>query len=168
MPACNSHHSHIHNNESNMEPRHGEEGDGEGEDKKSTTAEVLDLFLPRSVIPLQYDLKFIPFLDEGNFTYNGVAKIRVNVTENCRNVTLHARVLKIDPETLNIWHVREKRNVGLEKQYIVEAKQFYVIEVEEELQAGELYEVNINFKGMLNDDLEGFYKSKYEVGNETR
>lgn len=151
-----------------MGPRHGEGEEEAAAEKKSASAEVLDLFLPRSVIPLQYDLKFIPFLDEGNFTYNGVAKIRVNVTENCRNVTLHARVLKIDQETLNVWHVREKRNVGVEKQYIVEAKQFYVIEVEEELQAGELYEVNINFKGMLNDDLEGFYKSKYEVGNETR
>lgn len=125
--------------------------------------------LPKSVRPLQYDLKFTPFLDEKNFTYNGVAKIRVKVLENCKNITLHARALRIDQPSLT---VRLDRNgsdpIAVVKQYYVEEKQFYVLELAEDLQAEEIYEILINFKGMLSADLEGFYRSKYEVGNETR
>lgn len=129
---------------------------------------AIDLFLPRSVVPLQYDLKFTPFLDEGNFTFNGVAKIRVLVKERCRNITLHAKALRIDKDSLSVWRVRDNRQVAVENQTIVDAKQFYVLQMEEELEEDELYEVNINFKGLLNDDLEGFYRSKYELNNETR
>lgn len=168
-PACNLD-PHDHNNHHHH--HHGANGNeatlGSTEDAKNET-EVIDLFLPRSVVPLQYDLKFIPFLDESNFTYNGVAKIRVKVVESCKNITLHAKALKIDKPSLSVRLARDTGAVlTVESQYIVEEKQFYVIEMEEELQANEIYEVHINFKGMLNDDLEGFYRSKYEVGNTTR
>lgn len=158
LPSCNlacshdplhPHHHHQNNQhgDSGSDPRHGDEEGEEGQ--KKPEPEVLDLFLPKSVVPLQYDLQFVPFLDEGNFTFNGVAKIRVNVTENCKNITLHARLLKIDRQSLNVWHVREQRAVDVADQVIVEEKQFYVIHVEEELQKGEIYEVNIKFQGML-------------------
>lgn len=160
---ANHQHSHIH-------PHITDEADahvGSSESGKNET-EVIDLFLPRSVIPLQYDLQFTPFLNDNNFTFNGVAKIRVKVTENCKNITLHAKALRIDKDSVSVLVAQDQSVREIVNQFIVEEKQFYVLELDEELQANEIYEVNMKFKGMLNDDLEGFYRSKYEVGNETR
>lgn len=162
-PSCSLEHHHAHHGGSTPADPNVALPD------KISEPEVLDLYLPKSVVPLQYDLKFTPFLDEANFTYNGVAKIRVKVLENCKNITLHAKALKIDQPSLSVRLARdESAAVTVEKQYIVEDKQFYVIELNEELQADEVYEVYMEFKGMLGDDLEGFYRSQYAIGNETR
>lgn len=167
LPACNlecSHTHHHHHPENESEERLGSSAKVD----VSNDTEVIDLFLPRSILPLQYDLKFTPFMSMNNFTFNGVVKIRVKATVNCQNITLHSKGLKIDKTTLYIWDVREKRSVAILKQYAIENKQFYVLETEDELKKDEIYEININFVGILNDNLDGFYRSSYTVGNETR
>lgn len=164
-PACNvnSEHHHHHNpNDGTSDPHVSTAGEGKNE------TEVIDLFLPKSIVPLAYDLKFTPFLDESNFTFNGVAKIRLKVTENCKNITLHAKALKIDKPSLSIRLASDQAVVDVVNQYYMEEKQFYILETDGDLRKNEIYEVYINFKGILSDDLEGFYRSKYEVGNETR
>lgn len=174
-PSCNldaaNSHQHApnhHNHNGNRDENEANVGGSSDKDKNETETEVIDLFLPRSVIPLQYDLQFIPFLDESNFTFNGVAKIRVRVTENCKNITLHTKALRVDQASVGVRLAKDQAVVEVVKQYIVEEKQFYVLELDEELQANEIYEVQMKFVGLLNDNLDGFYRSKYEVGNTTR
>lgn len=161
----NSHHQQQHPNDKSPQEINDELVAAE---KEARLPEVVDLFLPKSIIPLQYDLKFIPFLDVTNFTFNGVAKIRIKVLESCKNITFHARALRIDKDTLNVRLALDQSVVEVVTQIIDEPRQFYILELDEELKVNEIYEINIKFKGMLNDDLEGFYRSKYEVGNETR
>lgn len=138
---------------------------------------ILDLRLPRSIVPISYDIKLIPFLFNNNFTFTGEVKILVNVTESCKNITLHATALtiqksdvvvrKVDDQNLNYGTPNSAR-IDIKSQYFVEPKQFYVIELNDTLQVGALYALDIKYTGVLNDLLQGFYRSSYNIGNESR
>lgn len=143
-------------------------------EKKNTSAEP-NLRLPHSVIPIAYDLKLIPFMIEDNFTFNGDVRIIVNVTETTKNITLHAVSLKIKNTDVTV-KILGYRNVSanvsdvqnITKQYFVYASQFYVMEFDKPLTANTSYEIRIAFTGVLNDYLQGFYRSSYRMGNDTR
>jgi aminopeptidase N len=132
--------------------------------------------LPRSLKPLAYDLKLIPFMFEKNFTFNGDVKILFEVLEECDNITLHAESLKIGDHNVEVYlhqnttnqTLRESAKIGKKKQYFVESKQFYVIEMSQKLKKGSVYELVIRFTGVLNDYLQGFYRSSYSDGNNVR
>ncbi|KAJ8921510.1 hypothetical protein NQ315_003128 [Exocentrus adspersus] len=121
--------------------------------------------LPRSVVPHSYKLRLIPFLQEGNFTFHGEVRILVNVTIPTNNITLHADDLFIHSVSVtdvggNTVSIRDVRGV--------KQKQFLVIDLDEEVAAGNQYYVYITFKGVLNDLLQGFYRSSYQENNQTR
>ncbi|XP_015519764.2 aminopeptidase N [Neodiprion lecontei] len=137
----------------------------------------LDVRLPRSVVPVFYRLELTPFIWEGNFTFNGEVKIVVNVTEDTRNITLHAVDMKIDEAATTVqMHppdnngtIRNRmEDVGIDKQTNDTLRQFHVIHTAGMLKAGKQYTVYIKYVGYLNDYLQGFYRSSYTVGNQTR
>lgn len=95
----------------------------------SSTKRKLDVRLPSSIKPDSYELKLVPFIWEGNFTFNGEVciylvkkkngqkrvnnvclcvggnqqvKIVLNVTEDTRKITLHAVDMDIDEEATSI------------------------------------------------------------------
>lgn len=132
----------------------------------------LDVRLPRSVVPDTYELRLMPFIWEGNFTFNGEVKILVNVTEATNNITLHAVDMRIDESFTNIREysaTNEKRKaIGLVEQKNDTERQFHVIKTSDTLKAGKQYVLHLKFIGNLNDYLQGFYRSSYKVGNQTR
>ncbi|XP_076764198.1 suppressor of ER stress-induced death [Xylocopa sonorina] len=133
----------------------------------------LDVRLPRAVIPDSYELKLIPFLQVGNFTFNGEVKILVNVTEDTKNVTLHAMDMNIDESFTNIKEYLPGSNVtemaiGIVEQKNDTERQFYVIRTRDTLKKGKQYVVHLKYIGQLNDYLQGFYRSSYTVGSQTR
>lgn len=129
--------------------------------------------LPRTMHPITYELKLMPFLFMNNFTFNGDVRIVVNVTKSCRNVTLHAIALKIGD--ISVWKIGnatqtgdDRTQVDILSQYAIESDQFYVIVFATDLDANNTYEINIKYTGILNDMLQGFYRSSYVINNETR
>lgn len=132
--------------------------------------------LPDTMHPLHYELKLMPFLMAGNFTFNGHARITLNVTKSCQNITLHAMALKIGK--ISVWQLigNEKQTNATQTQtelkvtriYLREIDQLFVVILDEVLQPNNLYEVHIKYTGVLNDMLQGFYRSSYEVKNQTR
>lgn len=124
--------------------------------------------------PIAYELKLIPFLLEGNFTFNGYVRIKVNVTKSCQNVTLHSTALKI--HEVFVWKIgnttqtddSSRTEVQVSDKYAIEPDQFYVIVFPNELEPNTIYEISIKYTGVLNDMLQGFYRSSYVVNNETR
>lgn len=136
------------------------------------TKHAKDLRLPRSIHPISYDVVLLPFLATDNFTFNGDIVIKIQILENCKNVTLHSLSLQI------IWnhsHIQKldvdgipEENVTIHNQYFVEDKQFLVLETSKELEANSFYLVKLRFIGTIKDNLQGFYKSSYNVGSETR
>lgn len=129
--------------------------------------------LPKTMHPLSYELKLMPFLFEGNFTFGGDVRIKVNVTKSCQNVTLHATALKI--ATVSVWKIGNatqmddsRTQIDISEHYAIAADQFYVIIFPVELEPNKTYEIEIKYTGILNDMLQGFYRSSYEVNNVTR
>lgn len=147
--------------------------------------------LPSSIKPLKYNISLEPYLYEGNFTFNGEVHINILVLEDCYNVTMHAVDLDISKnDVLIVAHERKsdkkrynstktstKKNSGvagesaelrIRKQYLLEAKQFFIIELYDKLLKNTEYLIKIKFSGLIQDYLQGFYRSSYKVRNETR
>ncbi|XP_053660803.1 aminopeptidase N-like [Anopheles marshallii] len=151
-----------------------------------------DLRLPRSIEPVAYDIRLVPWLVEDNFTFFGAVEILVNVLEDCNNVTLHVAALTVHSASVE----RVGRNgaekgtqegdeselgndptppgivwpeiVEIDHNITVTSKQFYVLVLKTPLRRGDQYMVRIKYEGILNDYLQGFYRSSYTANNETR
>lgn len=150
--------------------------DDDSHDDNGNADANVGLRLPRSIKPISYDIQLIPYLFEDNFTFSGDVKIQINVTEACTNITLHAVAININENDVNVRLLadlngarnKEEPTLGIRRQYFVESKQFFVIEMAKDLQLGNLYEVHIKYTGVLNDLLQGFYRSSYKVQDKTR
>ncbi|EZA48634.1 aminopeptidase N isoform X2 [Ooceraea biroi] len=138
----------------------------------TSTKKKIDVRLPTAVVPDSYELWLMPFIWEGNFTFHGEVKILVNVTADTSNVTLHAVDMKIDEGFTNVREYSASSNktktVGIVEQRNDTDRQFHVIRTSDTLRAGKQYVVHLRFIGYLNDYLQGFYRSSYTVGNQTR
>ncbi len=140
----------------------------------TTKEETPYLRLPRSVVPIAYDIKLIPFIWPGNFTFVGDVRILVNITEATNNITLHAeRSIKIKKEDAKVRLIdtsngTEGPDEVFSKQDFDLAKQFYIMEFPKKLQKGSVYEIRIKYVAELDGHLQGFYKSSYVEGNKTK
>lgn len=131
----------------------------------------VDVRLPRAILPISYDLKLIPFLIADNFTFRGETQIKLRILEDCDNITLHSVQLTIRPLDVKIYKLmegEEDEEIVKRRQFTVDEKQFYVIELRETLLKDQIYMLKIKYVGQLNDYLQGFYRSSYAVGNDTR
>lgn len=94
------------------------------------------------------------------------------MTEDTNNITLHAFDMKIDEDFTNIrlyeYLVESNKKIEIAEQRNDTERQFYVIKTRNTLRKDEQYVVHLKFTGNLNDDLEGFYRSSYMVGNQKR
>lgn len=131
-----------------------------------------ELRLPRSIIPLTYDVILLPFMNTDNFTFNGEIKIKIQVVESCKNVTLHSLTLQVIWDQSHIQKIDKNgkavENLSIRNQYFVEEKQFLILETNKDLEAGSFYIILLKFVGIIKDNLQGFYKSSYTVGSQTR
>ncbi|XP_046398919.1 aminopeptidase N isoform X2 [Ischnura elegans] len=141
----------------------------------------LDVRLPRSVLPHRYDLRLVPLglaMPRGaspnvNFTFHGEVRILVNVTEATKNVTLHVGDdMRVDEAYSAVDRVprpgERMKRVPVARHETDAARNFHVVHLEENLEAGRQYEVHLKFSGILNDLLQGFYRSSYSENNKTR
>lgn len=131
-----------------------------------------DLRLPRSIHPISYDVVILPFLTEDNFTFNGEIAVKIQVTETCKNITLHSFSLQIIWSSSHIQKLgddgKPAENVSITNQYFVEDKQFLILETSKELKSNSTFVVKLKFSGSIKDNLQGIYKSSYNVGTDTR
>ena len=99
-------------------------------------------------------------------------KILINVTQDTNNVTLHAVDMNIDENFTTVREYSIKSNktklIGIAEQKNDTDRQFHVIRTSNTLKKGKQYVVHLKFIGHLNDYLQGFYRSSYTVGNQTR
>lgn len=94
------------------------------------------------------------------------------MTKDTNNVTLHAVDMKIDEGFTSVREYSAKSNktkvIGIVEQRNDTDRQFHVIRTSNTLRKGKQYVVHLKFIGHLNDYLQGFYRSSYTVGNQTR
>ncbi len=124
-------------------------------------AAALDPYrLPRTVIPSRYDLTLRPDLDAATFA--GTAAIAVTVREATDTVVLNAIELAIDEAVVVVGDTRHPARPELD-----ETTERLHLHLDEALPPGEAT-VELAFRGILNDQLRGFYRSTFtdEKGEE--
>ena len=133
---------------------------------------LVDVRLPKSVVPESYHLRLIPFLQEGNFTFAGEVLIRVNVTQSTYNITLHSNeldILSTEVSRAASFDFSDSSDVPVsvsEKKFDSE-REFCIIFFGRPLEPGQ-YKIRIKYRGYLNDALQGFYRSSYTFNGATR
>ena len=113
--------------------------------------------LPETVAPESYDLTFEPNLAKA--TFSGEEVIHVKVEKPTATVTLNAAELEFREARIEAGGTSQKAAVTLD-----EPKEQATLTVPKELPAGPA-EIHIQFTGILNDKLRGFYLSKSERRN---
>nr|CAD7197139.1 unnamed protein product [Timema douglasi] len=125
--------------------------------------------LPTAVVPESYTLKVIPYFEvDSEFTFDGEVVIRVNVKEPTDRIVLHVNQLDIVESSLTITSVSDQTQLTIINTTLDTPRQFFDIQLQEELVEGSVYDVKIIYVGYLNNDMAGFYRSYYKVGEETR
>ena len=120
--------------------------------------------LPNHISPISYDLTIKPDLE--SFTFSGNEIIKINIDKAINKITLHSK--DIDIETVKI---SSKQKVvgskGIKKNEQFATKITYDTEKEtvtfyfkNKISKGK-GELSIVFCGIINENLRGFYKSKY-------
>ena len=117
--------------------------------------------LPQSLIPKKYDIKYTE-LDLQAQKFKGVTKILILAREPTDKLVLHkGKYLNVTLTylTANLSNGVEKRNYN----YYNESTEMMTYELENELPAGTLVEMQFEFSGRLLDDMHGFYRSSFFV-----
>ncbi|XP_065203828.1 aminopeptidase N-like [Planococcus citri] len=140
-----------------------------------TAKSTRNVRLPRAVVPDSYRLKIIPFIWEGNFTFNGEVSIVVNITESTKNITLHSLNLNISQaQIFKLPKPIPNEPFGREEEVEIygtsedKERQFFILHFDHYLEKDSQYRVFIRYDGIINDNLQGFYRSSYKMGSQTR
>ncbi|XP_015696321.2 aminopeptidase M1-D [Oryza brachyantha] len=115
--------------------------------------------LPRFAAPRRYDLRLRPDLVACTFT--GAASVAVDVSAPTRFLVLNAVDLAVDRASIRF------QGLAPAAVSLFEEDQIMVLEFGGELPVGEGV-LGMNFDGTLNDQMRGFYRSKYEYKGETK
>jgi len=118
--------------------------------------------LPKDVRPLSYDVYLKPEFQ--NFTFEGEVKIVVEVLNDTTEIILHTNKQTIKLITVS----GPDTEVNIIEPYIDYEKQFLIINSTSNFSAGTEYNISITFTAILSEDMSGFYRSSYSIGNETR
>lgn len=112
--------------------------------------------LLKDIAPIKYDIQLKPDLE--NFTFEGIETITVSILKPTKTLTLHAKELEI--ETVHISSSTEKM---FGKISYNEKKETATFTFSKTIPVNNKIKLNIVFKGILNDKMRGFYKSKYHI-----
>ncbi|KAJ6669755.1 hypothetical protein lerEdw1_000304 [Lerista edwardsae] len=115
--------------------------------------------LSKHVFPVHYDLLIHPNLT--TFTFTGLAKIEIMITQTTSSVILHSKYLNIFKATIQ----GKSGSMDLDKVTVLEYPPFEQIALmtPESLQTGKNYIISIEYSANLSDSFHGFYKSTYKT-----
>lgn len=112
--------------------------------------------LPRAVVPSRYELTLSPDLATGVFT--GSEIVAVEVFDATFEVILNAVELEIEGVSMV---AEDGRRINASAISYDELRERAIFRFDEELAAGS-WNLHAGFRGVLNDDLHGFYRSTYK------
>lgn len=110
--------------------------------------------LPRNTVPSKYSIRIRPDFD--NFTFSGSESIEINVMEPVSSIILNAVDLEISSAQIV---TSSGSTLSGQVQFDVDNERA-VIGLDNQLAPG-LATLNLQFSGTLNDQLSGFYRSKF-------
>lgn len=127
---------------------------------------IQDVRLPTNVKPEMYFLKLVPYIYEGNFTFDGEISIILIVRNDTQLLTFHAVDLTF--HDLKVYQKDGGKMLRIVKRTEDVPRQFQILTLSETLKSGKRYVLNATYTGILNDNLHGFYRSSYDEKNVKR
>ena len=121
-------------------------------------AKKQSVLLPAHVRPQHYKIHLEPDLKK--FTFKGQAHIDLDIAKPTKEIHLHARDLE-----LHAAQIEGSQEQAHAIAYDAENERV-VLHFEKPLVGKQV--VAIEYEGIINDTLSGFYRSRYQVGSETR
>ena len=127
--------------------------------KKNFTRQRGGVRLSKNIVPIEYEIQLKPDLD--NFTFEGVETITLDILKATKTLTLHSKEIEI--ETVRVGEVfgQVSYNEKAETATFVFPKNLEVLPPS----GGRTSKLTIVFKGILNDKMRGFYRSRYFIGD---
>ncbi|XP_023224464.1 aminopeptidase N-like [Centruroides sculpturatus] len=125
-----------------------------------TPKEPRGIFLPKTIIPHHYRLEIQPHLGPDNFKFNGSVNINFACIESTDTVIFHSKGLSLSLDRIKI-----RSEIGndlkiLRMDYDDEID-FVILTLLENLSLGS-YSLFIEFEGVLQEELHGFYYYSYD------
>ncbi|XP_070560484.1 aminopeptidase N-like [Ptychodera flava] len=145
-------------------------------DLPTVTAKSEKLFdgrLPDDLEPVNYRVKFTPYMDEEDgdkrYLIDGEVQITVNCAKSTNTITLHALKLDIDRDTVTVNEVSSGSSFDVRDISVDEEYDFFIIKTATTLERGKEYHISMNYVALMNNsDFSAFYISSSEEGGETR
>lgn len=120
--------------------------------------------LPTTTRPRHYEVSITPYFDVVPtpnilpFTFDGEVTVYVSPTqENVGEIVMHSNHLTIQTVTVQL----NGNSVAIQGFEHDEPYNFLRINVTQNLQVGQEYVVRIGFRGLINNNMRGFYRSWY-------
>lgn len=102
-------------------------------------------------------MKIIPHLEDGNFTSSGELWITFDCKEPTDKIILNAREITFDQIEINSL----VKHVSVVNFTVISRSEVVLIKLDNPLRKDVIYKLYIRFTGILNDVLQGFYRSSY-------
>ena len=115
--------------------------------------------LPDTVRPERYDIELRP--DLKHFTFTGDESITIRVRQPVKSIEMHASQLEVTKATLQR---PGERPLPAEKIELLEDQQRLRLTFRSSVPIGEAT-LRLAFSGTLNDELAGFYRSRYTMSD---
>ncbi|KAJ1970963.1 hypothetical protein H4R35_005551, partial [Dimargaris xerosporica] len=115
--------------------------------------------LPTNVKPLHYDLELTPDLEQ--FVFQGRVAVKLEVVKATSVITLNADDLQIQSAHVVQDVAKTEQKLAADNISYDAAKQRAVLNFAQELPAGSQATLFMEFTGVLNDLMTGFYRSTY-------
>ncbi|XP_017792513.1 PREDICTED: uncharacterized protein LOC108574433 [Habropoda laboriosa] len=128
------------------------------EDEKSATPD--DYRLPKSIIPLNYEIMLKPEF-ECDCKMNGIVHIYVRVKESTDTITLHHGQMEITMVSVTF----NEKQLEIRNTTYNNKTEKYEIKLRDTLKAGSNVTINFQYEGIIRDDMIGFYRSSYINSN---
>ena len=112
--------------------------------------------LQEYVTPLVYEIDLKPNLN--TFTYTGIIDITINITKETNNLLIHTEELNLHQASVGGY------NHSIKNANIIYGEPVTQLVFLENLKVGK-YILNITFDGIINNQMAGFYRSKYTNRN---
>ena len=112
--------------------------------------------LTKNVVPISYHIELKPDLE--NFTFSGIEHIALSILKPTKTITLHSKEVEIITADI------EKSFAKINYNKKSETATFTFSKI---IPKGK-HKLSLVFKGILNDKMRGFYRSKYFVNGKER
>jgi hypothetical protein len=122
------------------------------------------LRLPKTTVPINYDLTLTTRVKSGARPFSGVVKIEILVKEATNTITLHNKQLTVQSLKL----LAESGNEIPATPRLEADKDFMHVDAGRVLAQNERLMLEIAYTGELQLDMRGFYRSSYRAGGVTR